>query len=128
MATILVVDDEPTIRVLVRATLEGADHRILDAADGEQGLALARSEQPDLVLLDVALPRMSGLEVCAALKRDPITASAPVLLLSGLLPEPERTAAAQAGADGFIAKPFSPAALAAQIEATLGHRVTAAPS
>ena len=124
MATILVVDDEPTIRVLVRAVLEGTAHRIVDAADGEHGLAIARCERPDLVLLDVALPRMSGLEVCARLKRDPATAAIPILLLSGLVQEPERRAAAEAGADGFIAKPFSPAALVAQIEETLRHRVT----
>lgn len=124
MATILVVDDEPTIRVLIRASLEGAAHRIVDAADGEHGLAIARRERPDLVLLDVALPRMNGLEVCARLKRDPATAAIPILLLSGLVQEPERRAAAEAGADGFIAKPFSPAALVAQIEETLRHRVT----
>ena len=128
MATILVVDDEPTIRVLIRATLEGTDHRIVDAGDGEHGLAIARRERPDLVLLDVALPRMNGLEVCARLKRDPATAAIPVLLLTGLVQGSERRAAAEVGADGLIAKPFSPAALVAQIEETLRHRVTVTPS
>ncbi len=125
MPTILVVDDEPTIRVLVRAALEGSGYGVLEAVDGATALEMARSQRPDLLLLDVALPRMSGLEVCRRLKRDPATAGTPILLITGFVQQAERQAAAEAGAEGFIAKPFSPAALVAQIDDTLHRRAAA---
>ncbi len=126
MATVLVVDDEPTIRVLVRAALEGTGCRILEAVDGPSALDLARGGRPDLVLLDIALPGLSGLEVCRQLNDDPATASMPILLLTGLVQQAERQAAAEVGAQGFIAKPFSPAALVGQIEDTLRRRAAIA--
>ena len=126
MATILLVDDEPTIRVLVRAALEGTGYRLLEAADGVSALQLARRERPDLVLLDIALPRLSGLEVCRRLKEDPATAAMPIFLLTGFVQKAERRAAEEAGAQGFIAKPFSPAALVARIEDTLRWRAAVA--
>jgi CheY-like chemotaxis protein len=122
MPTILVVDDEPTIRVLIRAALEGTGYRLLEAADGASALQVARSQRPDLILLDIALPRLSGLEVCRRLKEDPTTAATPILLLTGLVQQAERQAAEEVGAQGFIAKPFSPAALVAQIDDTLLRR------
>ena len=128
MATILVVDDEPTIRLLVRAALEETGHRLLEAADGSTALDLARAERPDLILLDIVLPRLSGLEVCRRLKGDPATATTPVFLLTGFVQQAERQAAEEVGAEGFIAKPFSPAALVQQIEDTLRRRTTAVAS
>ncbi len=122
MPTILVVDDEPTIRLLVRAALAGTEYRLLEAVDGASALEAARSRRPDLILLDIALPRLSGLEVCRRLKEDPATAIMPVLLLTGLAQQAERRAADDVGAQGLIAKPFSPAALVQQIADTLHAR------
>lgn len=119
MATILVVDDEPTIRILVRAAFEQTGYRLLEAADGVSALETARRERPDLILLDIALPRLSGLEVCRQLKNDPTTAGADVLFLSGFAQQAERRAAQEAGGQGFITKPFSPAALVSQVTQTL---------
>ena len=126
MPTILVVDDEPTIRVLVRAVLEGTGYRVLEAADGPSALQMAQSRRPDLVLLDIALPRLSGLEVCRRLKEDAATAATPVLLLSGLVQQTERRAAEGVGAQGFIAKPFSPATLVERIDDALHRRAAVA--
>ena len=119
MPTILVVDDEPTIRYLLRASLEGRGYRLLEAADGLSALRCAQHERPDLILLDIALPALSGLEVCQRLRDDPATAATPVFLLTGYVQQAEREAAERAGARGFIAKPFSPAALVAQVEEAL---------
>ena len=122
MPTILVVDDEPTIRVLLRVTLEGSGHSVLEAADGVSALELARRERPDLMLLDIALPALNGLEVCRRLKEDPATAATPIFLLTGFVQQAERDAAVEAGGQGFIAKPFSPAVLVAQIDDALRRR------
>ena len=115
MKSILVVDDEPTIRRLVRAVLDGKGYRLLEAADGPSALETARREQPDLVLLDLALPQLSGTEVCRQLKKTPATADIPVLLLTGMAQQAKRGAAQAAGAQGCIEKPFSPRALTARI-------------
>ena len=122
MPTILLVDDEPTIRILVRAALEDTGYPLLEAADGITALELARSEHPDLILLDVALPRLSGLEVCRQLKDDPATADTPIFLLTGFVQQTDRQAAMDAGAEDFIAKPFSPAALVELVQDTLRNR------
>ena len=122
MATILLVDDEPTIRYLLRASLEGRGYRLLEADDGLSALQLAQSELPDLILLDIALPGLSGLEVCYRLKDDPATAATPIFLLTGYVDQTDREAAERAGAQGFISKPFSPAALVARIEEALRQR------
>lgn len=122
MPTILLVDDEPTIRILVRAALEDTGYPLIEAADGITGLELARSERPDLILLDVALPRLSGLEVCRQLKEDPATADTPIFLLTGFVQQTDRQAAVDAGAEDFIAKPFSPAALVALVQDTLRNQ------
>lgn len=119
MPKILVVDDEPTIRHLLRASLEGRGYGLLEADDGPSALQAAQSELPDLILLDLALPRLSGLEVCSRLKAGPSTAAIPIFLLTGYVGQKEREAAQRAGAAGFIAKPFNPAALVALIEAAL---------
>ena len=122
MPTILLVDDEPTIRYLLRASLEGRGYRLIEADDGPSALQSAQSELPDLILLDIALPGLNGLEVCHRLKDDPATATTPVLLLTGYVDQTNREAAERAGAQGFIAKPFSPAALVARIEEALSRR------
>lgn len=122
MPTILVVDDEPTIRLLIRAALEGSGHFVLEATDGASALQMAHSRRPDLILLDIALPHLSGLEVCRRLREERATANTPILLLSGLVQPAERRAAVEIGAQGFIEKPFSPAALVEQVTDTLRPR------
>ena len=117
MATILVVDDESTICMLVRRALETSGHRVLEASDGILGLKLAQLEQPDLILLDIALPQMSGLEVNRRLQGNAKTATIPVLYLTGLVPEAARNTSGSV--KGYIAKPFSPTLLIERIETEL---------
>ena len=114
MAKILVVDDEPSIRVLIRAALEDAGHEVIEAADGPDGLALARSGGADVILLDVVLPNLSGTEVCRLLRADPSWAPAPILLLTGVEPTTP-----QFGVAGRIYKPFRPQELLAQVDKAL---------
>lgn len=115
MPTILVVDDEPVICSLVRRALEDANFNVLEASDGILGLKLAKLELPDLILLDIALPQMNGLEVNRHLQSDATTSSIPVLYLTGLVPETPHDSNVQ----GVIAKPFSPHSLIERIESTL---------
>jgi CheY-like chemotaxis protein len=112
--SILVVDDEPVVRALLRAALEPTGSRLVEAADGCEAIEVAWREQPDLVLLDVGLPKLSGLDVCRALKTNP---SAPrVLLITG---DSGAEGIEDCGADGVVAKPFAPGALVEQVERAL---------
>lgn len=108
--TILLADDEGPLRELVRATL-GSTYRLLEAVDGLEALALARSELPDLVLLDVKMPRLDGFTVCEQLKTDPATSHIPVLMLTAWASQEDQRRGAEAGADGYLTKPFSPSVL-----------------
>jgi two-component system phosphate regulon response regulator PhoB len=119
MTTILVVDDEPSIVELVRFTLEDADVRVVEASDGAEALILARRIKPDLVLLDVQMPRLDGLEVCRQLRREPDFARTPVIMLTAAGQQADRTRGLGAGADEYLTKPFSPLALLALVEALL---------
>lgn len=110
--TILVGDDEAVLRALVRATLSSAGYDVLEAADGDEALELARSARPDLIVLDLMMPRRSGLEVLRELRADPELAATPVVMLTARTRAADREAAAEAGADRFLAKPFSPRKLA----------------
>jgi len=114
--TVLVADDEPTIRALVNAILDGSDVRTLEAADGPEALDMAQRYQPDLVLLDVVMPRMDGFAVCQKIKAESSMARTPVLLLTALAQESDHQRARHAGADGIVQKPFSPAVLRATVE------------
>jgi CheY-like chemotaxis protein len=126
MKTILVVDDEPTIRMLVAASLDGGAYRVLEAGDGYEALDLVGMEQPDLVLLDIAIPGLDGFEVCRRLKTE-LSPHVPVLLLTGFAQQTHRERAREVGADGFVAKPFSPAALVTLIDRTLATEPVASP-
>jgi len=117
MTTILVVDDEPSIVDLVRFTLEDAAVRVVEASDGAEALVLARRIKPDLILLDVQMPRLDGLEVCRQLRREPAFARAPIILLTAAGQEADRARGLAAGADEYLTKPFSPLALLALVEA-----------
>ena len=119
MATILVVDDDANIRELLRLYVEREGHRTLFAASGEAALELAMRTKPDIVLLDVMLPGMDGLEVCRRL-RD--VSDVPILLLTARSAEGDRVIGLDLGADDYVVKPFSPRELMARVRALLRRR------
>ena len=122
MATILVCDNEEPLRALISAALADADYRIVEACDGEESLAVARRERPDLVVLDMMMPGRSGLEVLAELRREPEFEATPVIMLTARAQATDRQAALAAGADRFLPKPFSPRELASLVESLLAGR------
>ncbi len=117
--TILVVDDEPEIVTIVRDYLDRAGFRVLIATDGMSALRLARSEQPDLLILDLMLPQMDGLDVARALRSDPCTRSLPIIMLTARVEETDRLIGLELGADDYITKPFSPREVVARVRAVL---------
>ncbi|MES2949612.1 MAG: response regulator [Pseudomonadota bacterium] len=119
MAKILVIEDNPGNMKLSLLLLQQAGHTALAAADAEAGLALARSQQPDLILMDVQLPGMDGLEATALLKRDPATAAIPIIALTAMAMKEDRVRVLAAGCDGYIAKPLRYKELYAAIDALL---------
>lgn len=109
MPSVLIVDDDPSIRKLVATTLEDvAGFELVEAADGDEALELARKEAPAIVLLDIDMPGIDGLEACRRLRAQPQTAEATVVMLTAAADEEAERAAEDAGADLFITKPFSP--------------------
>ena len=114
--TVLVVDDEEAIAEAVRARLESEGYRVLVAADGPQALETASAEHPDLVVLDLMLPGMDGLEVCKELQRDRWV---PVLMLTARTEESDKVAGFAVGADDYLTKPFSLRELAVRVRAIL---------
>ncbi|RLT42550.1 MAG: DNA-binding response regulator [Chloroflexi bacterium] len=113
---ILIVDDEPKIVRLAKDYLERSGFRTLPASDGITALAAARQERPDLVVLDLNLPGMDGLDVCRALRRE---SSVPVIMLTARAEETDRLIGLELGADDYIVKPFSPRELVARVRAVL---------
>jgi two-component system, OmpR family, phosphate regulon response regulator PhoB len=111
MPTILVVDDEPPILELVRYTLEDEQIRVLEAADGLQALEAALAARPDLILLDVQMPGLDGLEVCRRLRADASLAGTRIVMLTAAGQDADRARGLAAGADEYLTKPFSPLAL-----------------
>lgn len=111
MPTIMVVDDEPSIVELVRVTLEDDRVRIVVAADGGEALAVAHLERPDLILLDVNLPDLSGLEVCRRLRAEARTRSTKIVMLTAAAQRDDVERGRAAGADDYLTKPFSPVRL-----------------
>jgi len=108
LKTFLVCDDDVYTRALLRATLEGFANEVIEATDGEAALALARQRQPDLVLMDLQMPVMDGLEACRRLKADDATAHIPVVMLTGCREETDRERGEQVGVAEYLTKPFSP--------------------
>jgi DNA-binding response OmpR family regulator len=129
MATrVLVVDDERDIVELVRYHAEKAGFECLTAADGPTALRLARDWRPDLLVLDLMLPGIDGLEVCRRLRRDAATAALPIIVLTARAEEADRVVGLEVGADDYVVKPFSPRELVARMKALLRRtRVAAAP-
>jgi len=107
MARVLIVEDNPANMTLAIFLLESAGHTVLSATDAEAGLALARDERPSLILMDVQLPGMDGLEAIAQLKRDEGTRGIPVIALTALAMKGDEERIRAAGCDGYIAKPMN---------------------
>ena len=122
VANILIVDDQPDLRLLIRLTFSGTGYRVTEAADGETALATCAQTVPDAVLLDVMLPGIDGYEVCRRLKAGDATRGAFVVLMTAGHQETERTRAQEAGADRYLAKPFSPAQLLELVQRELAAR------
>lgn len=108
MTKVLICDNEAPLRALVCATLDPAGYQLAEAADGDEALALSERLRPDLIVLDMMMPGRSGLEVLAALRSNPELAATKVILLTARAQVADREAARRAGADEFLAKPFSP--------------------
>src|ERR1017187_6873717 len=119
---ILVVDDEKDILELVEYNLVKNGYSVLCASTGEEGLELARAKLPDLVVLDLMLPGLDGLDVCKMLKSTEKTQKIPVVMLTARGEEPDIVAGLELGAEDYVTKPFSPRVLVARIRAVLRRR------
>jgi len=113
---ILVIDDDRTIKLLISRCLTKKGHEVFLADDGEHGLAMAPQIAPDLILLDVMMPGISGLEVCAKLKQDKSTKLIPIFMLTGKSQQQNIDEALSAGASNYISKPFNPLQIAEVID------------
>ena len=118
-ADVLIVEDEPDIRNLIVHHLTRDGFRCRTAGSGAEALARVRVAAPDLVVLDLMLPEMTGLEVCRRLRADPTTAGVPIIMLTAKTDEVDRIVGLEMGADDYVAKPFSPKELVARVRAVL---------
>jgi two-component system phosphate regulon response regulator PhoB len=124
---IVVIEDEEDIRELIRYNLEKDGYRVLVARSGEEGLVLVRSALPDLVMLDLMLPGIDGLEVCREIKADERLKSIPVVMVTARGEEPDVVAGLELGADDYVSKPFSPKVLVARVKTALRRRIAVQP-
>ena len=123
---ILVVEDEPDAIDLLTFNLKNAGYEISTALDGAEALKKARLTAPDLILLDIMLPEVDGLEVCKILRRDPVTAGIPIIMLTAKAAEIDRIVGLELGADDYVTKPFSPRELLLRIKKLLARQQTPA--
>ncbi len=121
-AHVLVVDDEPAIAELERHHLARAGHRVTTAANGWEALAVARDDRPDLILLDLMLPDLDGFGVCEILRREPATATIPIVIVSAWASGDSRHLGLELGALDYVTKPFSPAELVERVQRLLAAR------
>ena len=124
--TVLIVEDEKNIVDILRFNLERKGYRTLEAYDGEEGLRKARTEKPDLILLDIMLPKMIGFDVCEALRKD--GDNVPILLLTAREEEDDKVRGLEIGADDYITKPFSMREVVARVEANIRRTSMASPA
>lgn len=116
---ILIVDDEPDLVKFMQARLQQAGHEVLTASDGQEGLIMARRERPDLVLLDLMLPKMDGYKVCRMLKLDQKYKNIPIIMLTAKGEEADKALGFEAGADAYIIKPYEHGVVLSKIEELL---------
>jgi DNA-binding response OmpR family regulator len=119
---VLVADDDADIRQLVTFRLERAGYEVVEAADGEQALEVCGQVRPDLAVLDVMMPKLTGYDVTRRIREDEALRSMPVILLTARVQESDVAQGFDAGADDYIKKPFSPQELRARVQAILGRR------
>jgi DNA-binding response OmpR family regulator len=119
MPKILVVDDEPDAIELIKFNLKGAGYEVVTAADGDEALKKARSLLPDLIVLDLMLPEVDGLEVCKTLRADSRLSATPIIMLTAKAAEIDRVLGLELGADDYVTKPFSPRELVLRIKRLL---------
>lgn len=117
--TILIVEDEVELVEMVKMRLEANGYKVIAAYNGEDGLYWARKEKPDLILLDLMLPKMDGYEVCGTLKKDKNYADIPICIFTARAQESEKRLGMELGADAYIIKPFEPSALLEKIKELL---------
>lgn len=117
--TILIAEDEGKIRSLMRLYLERNDYRVISARHGKEAFQLAKEHEPDLIVLDIMMPEMNGLEVCIAIRREERFAHVPIIFLSSLGDKQTIISGLEIGADDYITKPFDPNEMVARINATL---------
>jgi len=122
MKKVLVVDDEPTLVATLKYNLEREGYQVITASDGDSGLSLARSDRPDLVVLDLMLPAIDGFEVCRLLRRE---MTVPILMLTAKADEVDKVVGLELGADDYVTKPFSMRELLARVRALLRRAETA---
>lgn len=120
-AKILVVDDEPDAVELVAFNLRQSGYSVTTAADGAEALQKARTQLPDLIVLDVMLPEMDGFEICKLLRHDPATEKMPIIMLTAKASEVDRVLGLELGADDYLTKPFSPRELMLRVKKMLGR-------
>jgi DNA-binding response OmpR family regulator len=118
---VLVADDDPDILSLVKLRLERSGYDVVSAGDGEQALETARTQSPDLALLDVMMPKLDGYEVTARLRQEEATRHLPVILLTARVQESDIARGVEAGADDYVKKPFSTHELRDRVQAVLGR-------
>ncbi len=127
MTTILIVEDDPTLRETLAYNLEQESYDVLSAEDGEAGLALIRERRPDLVILDIMLPRLDGLAVCRLVRRSPEVAGTPIIMLSARGAQGDKMVGLDSGADDYVTKPFGLGEFMARVRAVLRRGGGSAP-
>jgi DNA-binding response OmpR family regulator len=120
--TVLIVDDEPKLRVLVHTTIESPEYQVIEARDGEEAWTLIKERKPALVLLDIKMPGRSGIELLRAIRADPELRGTQVMMLTSSDDQADIDAGILAGADFYLTKPFLPADLVARVSEAIGHR------
>ena len=113
---VLVIDDEEYIQHILNFSFGAEGYDVLTASDGEEGINKAKNERPDVIVMDIMMPKMDGYEACKRIKADPETKDIPVILLTAKGREADRKLGADAGADDYVVKPFSPGRLIERVE------------